>query len=87
MSSTATVAVLGAGGTMGLPIARNLARKGFSVRAWNRSVEKAEPLREDGVELFDSPAEAAAGAELLVTMLADADAVLETMREALQRTE
>jgi 3-hydroxyisobutyrate dehydrogenase len=46
--ATGTVAVLGAGGTMGFPIARNLARGGIVVRAWNRSREKAEPLSRDG---------------------------------------
>jgi 3-hydroxyisobutyrate dehydrogenase len=70
------VAVLGAGGTMGLPIARNLARAGFEVRAWNRSAEKARPLAADGVTIAGSPAEAADGAATLLTMLADADAVL-----------
>ncbi len=45
---TETIAVLGAGGTMGLPIARNLARAGLPVRAWNRSSDKAEPLAADG---------------------------------------
>ena len=32
-----TVAVLGAGGTMGFPIARNIARAGIPVRAWHRA--------------------------------------------------
>lgn len=38
-----TVAALGTG-TIGKPIARNLARAGFEVRVWNRTREKAEPL-------------------------------------------
>jgi 3-hydroxyisobutyrate dehydrogenase len=75
-----TVAVLGAGGTMGGPIARNLARAGFQVRAWNRSRDKAEPLANDGAHIADSPAQAARGVDLVLTMLADADAVIETMR-------
>jgi 3-hydroxyisobutyrate dehydrogenase len=70
------VAVLGAGGIMGLPMARNLARAGFKVRAWNRSRAKAEPLAADGVAIADTPAEAADGAGIVLTMLADADAVL-----------
>jgi 3-hydroxyisobutyrate dehydrogenase len=79
MASKPTVAVLGAGGTMGLPIARNLARAGFAVRAWNRSADKAQPLAQDGVELFDTPAEATAGAAVVLTMVADADAVTACM--------
>jgi NAD(P)-dependent dehydrogenase (short-subunit alcohol dehydrogenase family) len=42
--ATETVAVLGAGGTMGFAMARNIARAGIEVRAWNRSRAKAEPL-------------------------------------------
>ena len=37
-ASLPTVAVIGAGGVMGAPIATNLARAGFPVRAWNRTV-------------------------------------------------
>jgi 3-hydroxyisobutyrate dehydrogenase len=79
MADADTVAVLGAGGTMGLGMARNLARAGFSVRAWNRSSEKAQPLADDGAVIADSPAEAIAGARIVVTMLADGDAVLAAM--------
>ena len=43
-----TVAVLGTG-IMGAPMARHLARSGFDVRAWNRTIEKARPLADDGV--------------------------------------
>jgi 3-hydroxyisobutyrate dehydrogenase len=74
-----TVAVLGAGGTMGFPIARNIARAGIPVRAWNRSRDKAEPLTRDGAYLADSPADAARGAGIVITMLADEDAVIATM--------
>jgi 3-hydroxyisobutyrate dehydrogenase-like beta-hydroxyacid dehydrogenase len=42
-----TVAVLGAGGMMGLPMERNIARAGIAVRAWNRSRDKVEPLAAD----------------------------------------
>jgi 3-hydroxyisobutyrate dehydrogenase len=57
-----TVAVLGAGGTMGLPMARNIARSGIAVRAWNRSRDKVEPLAADGAYLAGAPADAAMGA-------------------------
>jgi 3-hydroxyisobutyrate dehydrogenase len=83
MAEIKTIAVLGAGGTMGFPIARNLARAGFEVRAWNRSEGKAEPLSEDGATVVGSPAEAAAGADAVLTVLADADAVLDSVGEAL----
>jgi 3-hydroxyisobutyrate dehydrogenase len=79
VSERETVAVLGAGGTMGLPMARNIARAGIEVRAWNRSREKAEPLTEDGIEVVETAAEAASGASIVLTMLSEADAVIETM--------
>ncbi len=64
---------------MGFAMARNIARAGFSVRAWNRSSEKADPLTRDGASVVRSPSEAAQGAEIVVTMLADTDAVLDAM--------
>jgi 3-hydroxyisobutyrate dehydrogenase len=75
-----TVAFLGTG-IMGFPMARNLAAAGFDVRAWNRTRGKAEPLAEHGVTVVGTPAEAAEGADVLVTMLASADAVAESVRD------
>lgn len=77
------IALLGAGGMMGSAIARNLLAGGFEVNAWNRSREKAEPLGEDGATVCDTPAEAVEHAELMLTMLADADAVLSVAGNAL----
>jgi 3-hydroxyisobutyrate dehydrogenase len=79
MSTQETIAVLGAGGTMGRPMARNLARSGVCVRAWNRSAENARELAGEGIELCPSPVDATAGASVVLTMLSDADAVLEVM--------
>jgi 3-hydroxyisobutyrate dehydrogenase len=78
----ATVAFLGTG-TMGLPMARHLLEAGFSLRTWNRSPERARPLAEEGAQVFGDPRSAAEGADLMVTMLSDADAVLETASPAL----
>jgi 3-hydroxyisobutyrate dehydrogenase len=84
MTSGETVAVLGAGGTMGFPMASNMARAGLAVRAWNRSRDKAEPLADDGVEVCDTPGEAADGTGVVVTMLADTDAVIDSVQDALR---
>lgn len=65
-----TVAVLGTG-TMGAPMARNLARAGLPVVAWNRTSQKAEPLAADGVRVAGSPVQAISEADVLITMLAD----------------
>jgi 3-hydroxyisobutyrate dehydrogenase len=69
------VAFLGTG-IMGAPMARNLVAADHEVRVWNRSREKAEGL---GAGVADSPAEAAAGAEVVVTMLSDGAAVESVM--------
>jgi 3-hydroxyisobutyrate dehydrogenase len=75
-----TVAVLGTG-IMGAPMAQNLLRAGLDVRVWNRTRSRAEPLAEDGATVAGSPADAVSGASIVVTVLADADAVEETMEE------
>jgi 3-hydroxyisobutyrate dehydrogenase len=80
MPAADAVAVLGAGGTMGAGMARNIARAGLQLHAWNRSRERAEPLSADGAQIHDTAAEAAAAADAIVTMLTDADVVLATMQ-------
>jgi 3-hydroxyisobutyrate dehydrogenase len=81
MNDQITVAVLGAGSTMGLGMARNLARAGIAVRGWNRTIEKARPLEGDGAEIFDTRREAAEGADVLLTMLADVDSVIDAIED------
>lgn len=68
------VAILGTG-IMGTGMARNLRRSGHQVRAWNRTLERAEPLVADGVAIADAPGEAVADAEAMITILHDADSV------------
>lgn len=65
-------------GRMGLPMARNLARAGHEVAAYNRTRSRAGALVEAGGRAADTPAEAADGAEVVVTMLAD-DAAVEAV--------
>lgn len=64
---------------MGFPIARNIARAGLPVRVWNRSGDKAKPLADDGVYLAQTPGDAATGAGIVITMLADEKAVVGAM--------
>jgi 3-hydroxyisobutyrate dehydrogenase len=71
-----TVAVLGTG-VMGGPMARNIAGAGMTVRAWNRTIERARELEGDGVTVAERPQDAVEGADVAVTMLADAGATLE----------
>ncbi|MET7295027.1 NAD(P)-dependent oxidoreductase [Streptomyces griseoloalbus] len=81
MTDQLTVSVLGTG-IMGAAMARNLARAGHTVRAWNRTRAKAEPLAADGAHIVDTPAEAVESADVVLTMLYDGPATLETMRRA-----
>ncbi|MCO6009347.1 NAD(P)-dependent oxidoreductase [Actinoallomurus purpureus] len=81
-----TVAVLGTG-IMGEPIARNLLRAGLAVRVWNRTRAKAEPLAADGARVCDEPAEAADGANVVVTMLHDGETVENVMAGVLPAME
>jgi 3-hydroxyisobutyrate dehydrogenase len=72
------MAVLGTE-TMGPPIARNLLRAGFEVRVWNRSPSKAQGLAAAGALVASRPAAAAAGIDVLITMLTDGPAVEHVM--------
>ncbi len=78
MTSQPTIAVLGTG-IMGAPMARNLQKAGFAVRAWNRNRDKATPLGSDGITVADTPADAAKDADFVLTMLLDGEAVEKTM--------
>jgi 3-hydroxyisobutyrate dehydrogenase len=63
-------------GIMGGPMAANLARAGFDLTVWNRTQEKAERFApEHGARAAGSPAEAAEGADALVTILPDSPQV------------
>jgi 3-hydroxyisobutyrate dehydrogenase len=80
-SDQLTVAVLGTG-IMGAGMARNLAAAGHDVRAWNRTIARAQPLAEAGVRVVADPAEAVRDADAVLTMLLDGPAVLDVMRTA-----
>ncbi|NUQ95213.1 MAG: NAD(P)-dependent oxidoreductase [Streptomyces sp.] len=81
MTDQLTVSVLGTG-IMGAAMARNLARAGHLVRAWNRTRAKAEPLAAEGAHITDTPAEAVQGADVVLTMLYDGPTTLDVMRQA-----
>jgi len=62
-------------GNMGEPMARNLMRAGHRLTIYNRTRQRAEALGGEGARIADTPADAAAEAEVLITMLADDRAV------------
>lgn len=69
-SRVRTIAFLGLG-IMGSRMATRLLTAGFVVRAWNRTPARAEELKRKGAVVVGSPAEAAAGADVTITMLGD----------------
>lgn len=75
------VAVLGTG-IMGVGMARSLLRAGLEVRAWNRTIERAQPLEESGARVEADAANAVRGADVVLTMLADGTAVRAAMDAA-----
>jgi 3-hydroxyisobutyrate dehydrogenase len=64
------VAFLGLG-AMGLPMALRLVESGYDVRHWNRTAGRDEALVTRGADRSTTPAEAARGADTVITMLAD----------------
>jgi 3-hydroxyisobutyrate dehydrogenase len=65
-----SVALLGLG-TMGGGMAANLLKAGFPLTVWNRSRAKAETCAAQGARVAETPADAARGADVVLSMLAD----------------
>src|SRR5574343_1607471 len=67
-------------GIMGRPMALNLIKGGHTVTVWARRAESMQPLLDAGATGAASPAEAARGNELVISIVADAPDVAEVMR-------
>lgn len=65
-------------GKMGSGMARNLLKAGHEVAVYNRTIERAEPLRHDGARVAVTPADLLP-ADFVVSMLADDAAVEHVM--------
>ncbi|MDX6499070.1 MAG: hypothetical protein QOG23_2330 [Blastocatellia bacterium] len=65
-------------GNMGSAIARNLIKAGHDLTVYNRTQSRAEPFVSLGARIAETPSEAAADADVLITMLAD-DAAVEAV--------
>lgn len=74
------IGFLGLGG-MGAPMAGNLLAAGHTLTVYNRTPDRAKELVARGARVVASSARAATGAEALVTMLADDEAVTATVLE------
>ena len=66
-------------GLMGLPMAKNLLKAGYSLKAFNRSQKKAEALKEFGAEIATSIEDVVSNSDVVITMLTDDMAINEVM--------
>ncbi|MBL8314805.1 MAG: 2-hydroxy-3-oxopropionate reductase [Rubrivivax sp.] len=66
-------------GIMGCPMARNLLKQGHALTVWSRRAASMQPLLEAGARGASSPAEVAAAADVVISMVPDAPDVREVM--------
>ena len=67
---------------MGLPMAKNILKAGYNLKAFNRSQNKAEPLRELGAEITATIDGAVKDSDVVITMLTDDTAINEVMNSS-----
>jgi len=66
-------------GLMGRPMGMNLLKAGHKLTVWNRTASRAQELVAAGARLATTPREAAAEAEILLTMVSDPPALEEVL--------
>ena len=64
---------------MGFPMAKNILKSGYKLKVFNRSLVKAEPLKDFGAEISKTVSELVKDSEIIITMLTDDKAVDEVM--------
>ena len=67
---------------MGLPMSKNLVKAGYNLTVFNRSKNKAEPLKEFGAKISNTLKDAVDGSDIVITMLTDDTAVDAVMNNA-----
>ena len=67
-------------GLMGLPMAKNLLKAGYSLKAYNRTLKKAEPLKKFNAVITKSIQETVSESNVIITMLTDDLAVDQVMK-------
>jgi 3-hydroxyisobutyrate dehydrogenase-like beta-hydroxyacid dehydrogenase len=76
--SKAKIGLIGLG-LMGRPMGMNLLKAGHPLTVWNRTASRADELVAAGGKLAKSPREAAAAADVLLTMVSDPPALEEVL--------
>src|SRR6201996_130423 len=74
------ISILGLG-IMGAAMARSAARGGLNATAWDRSPDRASSVASDRVQVARCAQDAVRDADIVVTMVSNADAVLSIMKE------
>jgi 3-hydroxyisobutyrate dehydrogenase-like beta-hydroxyacid dehydrogenase len=74
VDSKARIGLIGLG-LMGRPMGMNLLKAGHPLTVWNRTASRADELVAAGATLAKSPKEAAAAADVLLTMVSDPQAL------------
>ena len=64
---------------MGFPMAKNLLKSGYNLKAYNRSQDKADRLKEFGAEISTSIKDVVTNSDVVITMLTDDAAVDKVM--------
>ncbi len=67
---------------MGLPMSKNIAKAGYNLTVFNRSKNKAEPLKEFGAKISNTLKDAVDGSDIIITMLTDDTAVDAVMNDS-----
>ncbi len=62
-------------GLMGRPMAANLLKAGFPLTVWNRTRSRADTLARQGARVANTPREAAAASDVLITIVSDPPAL------------
>jgi 2-hydroxy-3-oxopropionate reductase len=60
---------------MGLPMAKNILKAGYNLKAFNRSKNKADPLKNHGAEISNTIKEVVSDSDFIITMLTDDTAI------------
>ena len=69
-------------GLMGLPMSKNILKAGYNLKVFNRSKNKAEPLKEFGAEIYSSIKDVVKDSDVVITMLTDDTAVDDVMNSS-----
>lgn len=66
-------------GIMGKPIGKNLLKANFALTVWNRTISRADELKELGARVASSPKEVAENSDIIITMVSDSPDVQEVV--------